>query len=33
MSAVGAKPQAGGAMDMPATIAGIILLLVIIGAT
>lgn len=33
MSAVGAKPQAGGAMDMPSTIAGIILLLVIIGAT
>ncbi len=33
MSAVGAKPQAGGAMDMPATIAGIILLLVIVGAT
>ncbi|MFA5003140.1 MAG: tetrahydromethanopterin S-methyltransferase subunit D [Methanolinea sp.] len=33
MSAVGAKPQAGGAMDVPATIAGIILLLVIIGAT
>ncbi len=33
MSAVGAKPQAGGAMDVPATIGGIILLLVIIGAT
>ena len=33
MSAVGAKPQAGGAMDVPATIGGIIILLVIIGAT
>jgi len=33
MSAIGAKPAAGAAMDMPATIAGIILLLVIIGAT
>ncbi len=33
MSAVGAKPQAGGAMDVPAIIGGIILLLVIIGAT
>lgn len=33
MSALGAKPVAGGAMDVPATIGGIILLLVIIGAT
>jgi len=33
MSAIGAKPAAGAAMDMPSTIAGIILLLVIIGAT
>ncbi len=33
MSAIGAKPAAGAAMDMPATIAGIILLLVIIGVT
>jgi len=33
MSAIGAKPAAGAAMDIPSTIAGIILLLVIVGAT
>jgi len=33
MSAIGAKPAAGAAMDIPSTIAGIILLLIIIGAT
>jgi tetrahydromethanopterin S-methyltransferase subunit D len=33
MSAIGAKPAAGSAMDMTATIIGIIILLVIIAAT
>jgi len=33
MSAIGAKPTAGSAMDMTATIIGIIILLVIIAAT
>jgi len=33
MTAIGAKPAAGAAMDIPSTIAGIILLLIIIGAT
>ncbi|MCQ8894336.1 MAG: tetrahydromethanopterin S-methyltransferase subunit D [Methanolinea sp.] len=33
MTAIGAKPAAGAAMDIPSTIAGIILLLVIVGAT
>ncbi len=33
MSAIGAKPAAGAGMDVPSTIAGIILLLIIIGAT
>lgn len=33
MTAIGAKPAAGAAMDVPSTIAGIILLLIIVGAT
>lgn len=33
MSAIGAKPAAGAAVDMPSTIVGIIILLIIIAAT